>query len=255
MRLARHAEVDGVVMMGSGAAATLTPFSDIDLLVILSGGPLALKMVSTTIEGRLSEVYFVSASELDRYAEGAFLVPEYSEEAVRLRWIQTGQVLFDRAGRLEGLRLALAQGDWTSPPTDAELYEAWFAINYELAQTRRLLRASDAVSLLKVDLRLTALVSGLWERYFLVRRLPSLSEKARIRWLAANDPPAFTLLQACLAEGDRQRRFALLEQLAGRVLESVGGLWPTEMTSVQLAPDANPEEAGQQLDAWESWLA
>jgi hypothetical protein len=255
MRLARHTEVNGVVMMGSGAVAMLNPTSDIDLLVVLSGSPLELKMVSTTIEGRLSEVYFVSASELDRFLEVPLKVHDYSEEAVRLRWIQTGQVLYDRSGRLERLRSVLTHGDWTSPPSDAEVYEAWFSTNYDLAQTRRLLGAADAASLMKVDLHMLLLLHELWERYYLVRRSPGLSEKARIRWMAANDPQAYALIQECLAECDRQRKFAILEKLAFRVLEAVGGLWPAEMTAVQLSPGANPELAEWQMDAWESWLA
>jgi len=255
MRLARHGEVNGVVMMGSGAVAMLNPTSDIDLLVVLSGSPLEIKMVSTTIEGRLSEVYFVSTSELDRFLESPVQVHDYSEEAVRLRWIQTGQVLYDRSGRLEKLRAILAPGDWTTPPTDAEIYEAWFSTNFDLAQTRRLLGATDSASLMKVDLQLLLLLHELWERYYLVRRSPGLSVKARIRWMAANDPQVYALFQECLHETGRARKFAAVEKLASRVLEAVGGLWPAEMTAVQLSPGADPELAERQLDAWESWLA
>ena len=182
-------------------------------------------------------------------------VPEYSFEAARLRWIQTGQILFDRSGRLERARAVLSKGEWFTPPSAGEIYDAWFATNYDLAQTRRLFLSHDPVLMMKIDLRMLFMLDQLWMRYFLVRRLAGMSEKQRIRWMMASDAPFFARFQACLAEGDRKRRFELYTELARSALEPVGGVWPEEMTAVQLVGGADPHLAEKQLNLWESWLA
>ena len=257
-RLSRQASVDGILMMGSGASTVLSPSSDIDLLVVLSGEPPALFMVSTTIDQRLSEVYFMRALDLDVWLDQIQGVPEYSYEATRLRWIQSGQILFDRSKRLERTRTALgshAESEWLIQPTDSDIYTAWYATNYDLVQTRRLFLSRDPVLAMKVDLRMLFMLSQLWQRYFLVRRIAGMSEKQGIRWMMASDAPFYSRFQACLAEGDRLKKFTLYQDLARSVLEPVGGLWPDEMTAVQLVDGADPQLAEKQLNLWESWLA
>lgn len=252
-RLEKRPEVDGVLMMGSGGSGALTPSSDIDLLVVLASGS-EMKMISTTLEGRLSEIYFAGAEDLDRFAFSSAVLPEYSFEAARMRWIQTGTILFDRSGRLARTRQALAQRAWSAQPSDAELYEAWYATNYDLVQTRRLVTAEDSVSWMKADLRLLFMLHDVWERYFLARRLPAQGDKARIRWMAAQDPGFYALFQRCLAESGRAARFELYCELAGRALAPLGPLWPETMTAVQL-DEASPSGAAAVLERWRAWLA
>ena len=257
-RLARQAQVDAVLMMGSGASTILSPSSDIDLLVVLNGEPLAIFMVSTTIDQRLSEVYFMRAEELDVLLDQPKAVPDNSVAATRLRWIQSGQILFDRSTRLERSRAVLAglaQSDWLIPPTDEDIYAAWYANNYDLVQTKRLFLSNDPVMAIKVDLRMLFMLDQLWQRYFLVRRIAGMSQKMGIRWMMTSDAPFYTRFQACLAEGDRLKKFTLYQELARSALEPVGGLWPEEMTAVQLVSGADPRLAEKQLSLWESWLA
>ena len=257
-RLARQAQVDAVLMMGSGASTILSPSSDIDLLVVLNGEPLAIFMVSTTIDQRLSEVYFMRAEELDVLLDRPKAVPDYSVAATRLRWIQSGQILFDRSTRLERSRAVLAglaQSDWLIPPTDEDIYAAWYATNYDLVQTKRLFLSNDPVMAIKVDLRMLFMLDQLWQRYFLVRRIAGMSEKMRIRWMMKTHAPFMARFQACLAENDRLKKFTAYTELARSALEPVGGLWPEEMTAVQLVEGSDPRLAEKQLNLWESWLA
>jgi hypothetical protein len=252
-RLSRQREVDGVVMMGSGGAGLLSPASDIDLLVVLEGSLQRVRMISTSIAGRLAEVYFIQTAVLDAWSGEPRSLPQESFAAVQLRWIESGQLLFDRTGRLARLQAALQAGDWSSAADDAEVYAAWFRINYDLAQTRRLVEAEDEIGRIKADLCLARMLVELWERYFVVRRLPALSEKGRIRWMQANDSRFLAAFQSCLAEADRERKFGQYVELARAVLGPGGGLWPEISTAVDL-DGGGPEEAEQALRLWEDWL-
>ncbi len=252
-RLSRRREVDGVVMMGSGGAGLFTPASDIDLLVVLAGSFQRVRMISTSIEGRLAEIYFTQAGALDAWLAERPVLNQESFAAVQLSWIESGQVLFDRTGRLARVQSALRAGGWSSAADEAEVYAAWFRTNYDLAQTRRLVEAGDEVSWIKADLRLARMLVDLWERYFVVRRLPALSEKGRIRWMQANDARFLASFQTCLAEADRKRKFEQYVALAREALGPGGGLWAETSTAVEL-DEGGPEEAEETLKIWENWL-
>jgi predicted nucleotidyltransferase len=263
-RLERQPEVDGILMMGSGAGGELSLSSDIDLLVILRGEPLPLFMLSTTIQARLAEVYFARAEDLDHFLAQRQPVPDNSYSATLLRWIMTGQIFYDPSGRLGALRAVLAESEhsghpkrseWFLLPAHGELYNAWYSTNYDLVQTRRLLESQDPIVQMKVDLRLIFMIDQLWTRYFVVRRLPGMSHKASIRWMAENAPEFYARLQAFLVEPDRTRKFEHFQALAMLALEPVGGLWPEMMTAVQLAGNADPGLVENQLDIWARWMA
>jgi predicted nucleotidyltransferase len=254
-RLACQPQVDGVVLMGSGARAALSPSSDIDLLVLLAPEAPQQFMLSTTIQERLAEVYFASSAELVAFLARSQNAQATSYQTTLMGWIARGQILFDRAGRVGELRAKLAQSDWASVPADGELYDAWYATNYDLVQTQRLLGTQDPIVQMKADLRLLFMVDQLWSRYFLVRRLVGMSHKASIVWMADNDPEFFARMQALLLEPQRERKFEQYCLLAARALKPVGGLWPQEMTAVQLIDHADPGLAASQLDLWQRWMA
>jgi hypothetical protein len=65
-RLAGHSAVDGIVVMGSASDETLNPASDYDLYVVLSSMPEPLFMLLTSVERRLTEIYFTTAEAVDR---------------------------------------------------------------------------------------------------------------------------------------------------------------------------------------------
>jgi predicted nucleotidyltransferase len=253
-RLADRPEIDGVVMMGSGAGGKLTPTSDIDLLILVNDDLQGVRMISTTVERRLSEVYFIHAVWLDNWLLMRPVLKDSSHEALRLGWIQNGAILFDRSGRLRNTREILKNEKWSSPPGQGEIYMIWFLTNYDLAQTQRLLESTDTISLIKVDLRLLKMIYDLWGRYFSVRQLPALSEKASIRWMEANDPDFLAKFQICLAETDRARKFQLYAELARWVLEPAGGLWPESTTAVMLEEGVALDQIENALRAWRSWL-
>jgi hypothetical protein len=110
-RLAAHAVVDGVVVMGSAGDRAFNLTSDYDLCVVLSFMPQPLFMLLTTVDQRLTEVYFSTVEALDRML--ALQEPTIGDfgQALATQWLQDGRVAFDRAGRLGQLQRKV-QADW-----------------------------------------------------------------------------------------------------------------------------------------------
>ncbi len=244
-RLGQHTAVEGVLLIGSTGQEALTPASDYDLIVILSSMPAPLHVALTYIDGRLTDVIFMTVAAIERILSSEGLQDDAdSLDSKFIRWLQRGQIAFDRAGRVEQAQAKVRAGQWLRLASDAELYAGWFSINYNVRQTRRMMASSDPIYQMAVDYRFLYTLAELWGYYFRVRRLPWEGEKGAARYLAAHDPAYLELFRRCLTEPDRARKMALYEQLADLTLAPVGGLWPEGDTALQF-----DLPAGSQLDA------
>ena len=243
-RLSRHPAVDGILVMGSTAGDAMRPESDYDLLVVLAGTDAPLFLIVTTIDHRLGEIYFTPATEIDAILASGDLATLARDHlrlgGTLLAWLHHGQIVFDRSQRLRRAQERLASGSWHTPAGVAGHYAAWFSINYNLRQTRRMLAADDPVYHTAVDLRLLYTLFDLWTAYFRVRDLAPQGEKKEIRYLAAHDPAYLELFRRGLAEPDRWRKFELYVQLARQTLAPVSDLWPEDATAVQLRAEVEP---------------
>jgi hypothetical protein len=201
-------------------------------------------LIVTTVDHRLGEIYFTPAAEIDAILAAGDLATLARDHlrlgGTLLAWLQHGQIVFDRSQRLRRAQERLASGSWHTPAGVARHYAAWFSINYNVRQTRRMLAADDPVYDMAVDLRLLYTLFDLWTAYFRVRDLAPQGEKKEIRYLAAHDPPYLELFRRCLAEPDRHRKFDLYAQLAQQTLAPVGDLWPEHDTAVQLRAEVEP---------------
>lgn len=257
-RLTQRTVVEGVVLIGSTGTPALTPSSDYDLIVVLSEMPAPLHVALTTIDARLTDVIFFSLAAIERILSQERLAdPVDTLEGKLIRWLQVGQIAFDRAGLLGAAQRKVQSGEWLRPAGEGEIYASWFGVNYNVQQTRRMLSSPDPVYLWAVDFRLLYQLSDLWGSYFRVRRLPWDGEKGAIRYLQAHDPEYLDLFRACLAESDRARKVQIYEQLAALTLAPVGGLWPDGATAIQLAIGADGElpPGAAALAFWESLVA
>lgn len=234
-RLARHDAVDGVLLLGSTGTAAMTPTSDYDLLVVLTELPAPLRMVTTWVGGRLTEVYATTAAALDRVVARSAAWSSASEEGTVLFWLQTGRVAYDRAGRLGHVR---DQARRAPPPASHEraAYDAWQHLGYDVAQMGRYLASADPVAQIAVDLRLLYGLSDVMVAYFTVRGIPWRGEKAAIRYWQDQDSAFLDRFRACLAEPDRGAKVACYGELVHRALAPMGGPWPVGTTTV--APGA-----------------
>lgn len=243
-RLAQHEFVDGVLLLGSTGTASLTPTSDYDLLLVLADLPDAPRLVTTWVEGRLTEVYCTTVSVIERVAGDPSAWCNGSEEAILLTWLQEGRLVSDRTGRI-----AIAQDRvrWAplARPDEHDIEEAWREIGYNAAQLQRYLGSDDPAAHIAVDLRLLYSLFEVATRYFTVRRLPWRGEKAAVRYWSTQDREYLDVLRRCLAEPDRRRKANLYEDLARRTLAPVGGLWEAGTTVVALD---GPWGAGPETD-------
>lgn len=256
-RLAAHPDVDGILLMGSTGTAALTPASDYDLLLVLAALPVPLRLVTTWVDGRLTEAYCTTTAALERIVAAPAPWPDASEEGVVLTWLQAGRIAHDRAGRLAGAQAAARHLPPPVPAGNREVYRAWRKIGYNVAQLTRYLASDDPLAPLVVETRLLYSLFEVLFHYFTVRRLPWRGEKQALRHLADHDPAYVSLLRQCLAEPDRRRKVDQYAELARRTLAPVGGPWEPGTTVVDLGPgygaSADAAPAGTPAEALAFW--
>lgn len=243
-RLASSPKVEGVLFMGTTGTSAMTPTSDYDLLLVLSREDSRLRMVTTWIDDRLSEVYCTTLRTIERIARHPAPWPDLSEEGSVPRWLLSGRIAHDRSGRLGRLQAIAAEAPTPLLSLEQDIYEAWRKIGYNVAHLQRYLASDDPHSQLAVDLRLLYSVDEVKAHYFTVRRLPWRGEKLAIHYWTENDPVYRDRLGQFFAEIDRRKRVEIYVDLARLTLAPVGGLWESGSTIVAVgAPYGSDEES------------
>ncbi len=260
-RLALHDAVDGILLMGSTGKSALSPASDYDLVVVLSSLPEPIALLHTVIDQRLAEVYFFSNNTLDQIADepnsaqgGA--LPSTGDRVAFYTWLQTGQIAFDRNGRLARVQQHLRTSEWFKPAGDAQRYAIWFGHNYNLQHTKWIARSDDPLYQREVDIRLMFTVFFLFCDYFHIRGLPWQGSKAAMRWLEQHDPAYLTLFHAFLDATNRIDKLATYEQLVPLTLAPIGQVLTDKQSMVNFAPDTafEPGMIERGLAFWEHLL-
>lgn len=252
--LSRHPAVEGLVLVGSTGRDTLTPIGDYDVLIVLAEMPVPLQVGITYVDHRLTDLLFASRSHLDQILTADAAIDGDAWEGRVARWLATGQVVFDRHGSLQRAQAKVRDGNWIRPLEDIDAYGAWIGVNYNLLQTRRLMRSEDPIYLHAAELRMSMYgVVSILLSYFRIRKLPWEGDKAAIRYLMANDRPYLDLLQQFLREPDVPRRFMAYERIAAATLAPLGSLWSGEPTVLwnDMLP-ATRETVEQGLAFWEA---
>jgi predicted nucleotidyltransferase len=230
-RLARNQNVTGALVIGSLAAGTINPASDYDLVIVLNATPRPWFVGITTIDNRPTDLIFVSTTAVQAVAALTAPVSQDHELAPVIRWLSTGDIRFDRHGDLGRLQKRLKQGDWIQAIDDKAGYDAWFALNYNLAVAERLAKSEAELY------RRTALIrmgvyghTDIWFGYFTIRKLPWAGDKAAVNHLLANDREFMTMFQRFLAASTIAEKLRLYRQVAQLAAAPHGGLWPPGAT-------------------------
>lgn len=256
-QLSRHPAVDGLVTVGSTGRDSLTPISDYDVLVLLAEMPIPLHVGITYIDHRLTDLLFATTAHIDHILEAEVAIDDDRWEGRIVRWLATGQVVFDRRGRVRQAQAKVSSGNWIRPFEDIDAYGPWIGVNYNLLHTQRLMRSDDPIHLHAAELRMSLYgFTSILFSYFRIRKLLWEGDKAAVRYLMAHDPPYFELLQQFMREPDPHRKFAAYEQIAAATLAPLSTLWEGEPTVLwnDMMP-ASWETVEQGLAFWETLLS
>lgn len=257
-RLTKSEAVEGILLIGSANEGRLTSASDYDLVVVLNAMPVPLHVGLTWINHRLTDLLFVRSGELDDITVLVEPVSAPKPMGRLIRWLQAGKILFDRSGRLQRCQSKVRIGTWTKEAGEFEVYGAWFGVNYNLTQTRRMLASDD------LDYRMTAEVrmaiygtSGLLWDYFTIRRMFWEGEKQALRYLESHDPEYYELFHQFVKAGTCEEKLRLYEQLAKRTTAPAGGLWGDNDTALmfQEGTELQPGIVESALSFWDSLIS
>ena len=239
-RLSQHPRVEGMMQIGSRATASFNPASDYDLVIVLTDSPQPWYVGVTSIDSRFTDLLFVARSALTTIATLARPLAFDDVLTPIVRWLQQGQILFDRSQQLAQAQHHVSAADWIADVSDTAVFGTWFALNYNLAQARRLLQADDPLYHATVDIRM-ALYGHMdvWRSYFTIRKLSQAGEKSAIRYLQQHDVAFLTLYQRFIGETNRARKFELYEQAAAHVVSPVGNLWTPHTTAMNVPDTLN----------------
>ncbi len=234
-KLARQEIIDGLIVVGSAATDQLTPASDYDLVIVLATMPVPLHTGVTYIDGRFTDLLFHTTEQIEQILAATEPFDFWDWTGRLVGWLETGQVHFDRHGKLGAAQAKIRSGQWIAPVEESAGYGAWQTINYNLAVVRRLLTSDDPAYLMAADLRMALFgPQDLFWNYFAVRGLQPDSEKQHIRYLQEHDPTFLAYFNRFLAELDRNEKFRCYVVLAEQVLAPVGALWQAGETVLNL---------------------
>jgi len=233
--LSEQPEIDGIMQIGSLTNDAFSPTSDYDLVIVLHDLSTPWYVGVTTIDRRFTDLLFVDAAALERIAALSTPIALHDPLAPIVRWLQHGQIIHDRSGRLATAREHVTSTDWVKPAPEENAYSSWFAINYNLAQARRMLASEDPLYRATVDVRMAIFGHmDVWTGYFTIRRLPYAGEKEAIRYLQAHDPDFLTLYRQFIAESECHAKFDHYERVAALAIAPYGAPWSDDITVMNL---------------------
>ncbi len=188
-RLSRQPQVESILQIGSLATGLLTEASDYDLVIVVRAATGAAALPPwyvgiTQIDHRLTDLVFVSASEVEHLTALAAPVAPDNSLAPIIRWVERGAIVMDCHGLAARAKHHLAARSWIEPIDDQAAHATWFAINYNLSQTKRLAQAGNLLYRMTAEIRMAVYGhTDLWHGYFTLRRLPGEGDKAAVAYL------------------------------------------------------------------------
>lgn len=256
-RLAENDRVDGVLTIGTTSGEGLTPASDYDIVIVLPEMPDGLEPYGVThIDGRFTDLLFVTVQQLDEILGLSAPIESHVWLGRIIRWFEEGRIAFDRRGQLHAVQHKVQVAPYLSPLAE-DGRSGWWRINYNLAQTRRMLTSDDPIYRIAADLRMVLYgPTDLLFNYFGIRNLRWSGDKDAVRYLLSNDPDYLADFRQFVAEANLERRLALYEDLARRTIAPVGELWEVGVTALAFHhTDAADHPTDQAERFWDRLIA
>ncbi len=167
------------MQIGSLTNDAFSPTSDYDLVIVLHDLPTPWYVGVTIIDGRFTDLLFVDAVALGRIAALATpialqdpLAPHRPVASAGTHHPRSIRSVSDRTGSTS------PPPPGSNPPPRRTSTARGFAINYNLAQARRMLASDDPLYSATVDVRMAIFGHmDVWTGYFTIRRLPYAGER------------------------------------------------------------------------------
>ncbi len=252
-RLSQRKTVEGLLTIGTTSGDKLTPASDYDLVIVLSELPGWLEPCGITyIDSRLTDLLFVTAAQLDEMQALEAPIDSWVWLGRIVAWFEAGHIVFDRNGWLQQIQDKVCAQP-TLKPLDKDGRAGWWRVNYNLAQTLRMLASDDPVYLITAEMRMALYgPADLLFNYFDIRNLTWHGDKEAVRYLMAHDPTYLARFQAFISESDLATKAALYKELAARTVAPVGNLWPQGITALAVNRGSEPESQREALRLWDA---
>ena len=254
-RLSQHRAVEGLLTIGTTSGDKLTPASDYDLVIVLSALPEGLEPYGVTyIDNRLTDLLFVTAAQLDEMRALEAPIDSWVWLGRIVLWFKAGHIVFDRDGLLQQIQDKV-RAQPTLKPLDKDGRAGWWRVNYNLAQTLRMLTSDDPIYLIAAELRMALYgPADLLFAYFDIRNLTWQGDKEAVRYLIAHDPSYLARFQTFISESDPATKAARYKELAGRTVAPVGDLWPQGITALAVDQRSAPEAQREALSFWDALI-
>ncbi|MEM9777386.1 MAG: hypothetical protein AAF902_22600 [Chloroflexota bacterium] len=253
-KLQAQEDIDAILFAGSTGKETLKSYSDYDLLIILNEMASPPSLLITTIDGILSELYFLQASAADDILQHPRKVEANTLHGAFVSMIARGKIAYDASGRLKRLRTAAPQTQ-IDQVLDHQIYSAWYSVTYNHAQNLRYYHSEDQLYLTALQCRLLYCISNCLSAYFTLRGLPWRGEKDAIRYLQQNDPAYLELFQMTVSAGPVEKQFPIYEKLVEQTLVDGWPKWPSQYTVLQPHYDLSEEKIAAMHRVWNRWVA
>ena len=248
------------MVIGSTAREELTQASDYDLVIVMSELAAPVDMGHTIVDGRHTDLRFVTVEELDDMIGTERPVNPYVSGGRTLLRMGDGRIEKDESGRLDRARRKVLAGVKLQLIDDYRKYDRWWLTNMFLRITRRLDRSDDPIYIQAVELQVNGMLDYLMVDYFNFRDLLWKGEKDAVRYWTSHDPEFLHLFMSCLKESDTGRRVVLLGALCAMAAGPLGPIWEDDHAAMHIQPDDDriqdvSEVSQAALDFWEGLVA
>lgn len=241
-RLSAHRQVAGIVLGGSHAKGRETPWSDLDLLLVLSELDLPFTLVTTTVGGTLTEIICCTVDDLRRAASGKS--PAHWDANSFVRFF-AGRVLFDRDGVIA--RAVAWAADQPAPGPDFDPFSRWRHAQYNVRQTRRYLTSGEEAARTAVVARMLYSLHDVLRDYFTMRNMAWPGDKEALSYWQEHEPALRRAWLAAVAETDIDRKVVAWQAMFPLVYARFGGVADPDMVLIQ------PADGITVTRAYESW--
>ncbi len=245
------AAVDAVLLTGSSGQKSL-PYSDIDLVIILTENTPNIKALYTWLDGTFADIFFFDARDIKKLLDSASVPANDAALLASLYvWTKKGTIQFDKSGHLTKLQ---AKDLRLEVPAEQQA-EAWQAMNYNYEANTRYYKSGDPLYQTALELRLLYSVSQLMTAYFMFRGLPWEGEKLALAYLQEHEPALYREFLQLVKSVNMDEKFAHYCAMVALVVTPDFPLWTRQEILPQPKGRSAMKQEAELTAFWKSLIS